>query len=371
MFRSFDPPRRRLAAIVVPVGVAGVLAMSGLPGEVAGVAMRLTASATTGGQFTVQCNYSHTLKDDTIVFPGQPGASHSHDFYGNVTTDAGSTYTSMVTAGTTCTSPDDTAAYWQPTLLVNGIPVASNAERAYYTNKTKGPIRAFPAGLRMIAGNAHATGPQSTSVFYWDCAHSENAGQLTSPPQCTDQLRAHIIFPNCWDGENLDSPDHKSHMAYSSDGVCPADHPVALPRLTIAVGWNATPAPASVSLSSGPAYTMHADFLNSWHQTALESLVGRCLAAHVNCGEITTPVTGTPTGPAIKPVLAPAPEAPVTITPAPAERRATTAGATTVQASGEGPASPVPAVPSAPSGPRWSGSTTFPQPPWIPRASAY
>jgi hypothetical protein len=271
------------------------------------------AGSTTGGQFTVQCAYSHTLKDDSIVFPQQPGASHAHDFYGNVTTNASSTYGSMIGAATTCTTPDDTAAYWQPELLVNGVPVAANAERAYYANATKGPIRAFPVGLRIIAGNSKATGPQPTSVFYWGCAHDENAGQLTSPPQCTDQLRAHIIFPNCWDGVNLDSPDHKSHMAYSSNGTCPADHPVALPRLTIAVGWNATPAPASVSLSSGSAYTMHADFFNSWKQSALDSLVTRCLAAHLNCGEITAPETGAaavPPAPARTPIPAPAPTPP-------------------------------------------------------------
>ncbi len=263
---------------------------------VAGAAGTLTvdSAGTSGGQFTVQCAYSHTLRDDSIVFPAKPGASHAHDFYGNVSTSAASTYPSLLGAGTTCTSPDDTAAYWQPALLVNGTPVAANAERAYYANVTRGTIRAFPAGLRIIAGNSKATGPQSTSVFYWGCAHDENAGQLTSPPQCTDQLRAHIIFPNCWDGVNLDSADHRSHMAYSSGGRCPADHPVALPRLTIAVGWNATPAPASVSLSSGPASTMHADFLNSWRQSALESLVSRCLAAHLNCGEITATEAAAP-----------------------------------------------------------------------------
>jgi Domain of unknown function (DUF1996) len=284
--------RRRTLAMVAPAALAGAVALTALAtGGDRTPDLTLTAS---GGQFTVQCAYSHTLKDDTIVFPGQPGASHAHDFYGSLTTSAMSTYASLVSAGTTCTTPDDTAAYWQPTLLVNGRPVASNAERAYYSSVTKGPIQAFPAGLRMIAGDSHATGPQSTSIVYWGCAHDENAGQLTSPPQCSDQLRAHITFPNCWDGLNLDSADHRSHMAYSHGGSCPTDHPVALPRLIIAVGWNATPAPATVSLSSGAPFTMHADFFNSWNQAALSSLVTRCLAGHVNCGEITAPVLRVP-----------------------------------------------------------------------------
>jgi Domain of unknown function (DUF1996) len=273
-------PRRRAVLAVIPaaLSLAGPLAVSA-PHPVL---------AAGGGQFSVQCAYSHRLMDDVIVFPGRPGASHAHDFYGNTSTSARSTYASLLAGRTTCTSPSDTAAYWQPTLLVSGRPVTPTAERAYYANATAGPIRPFPAGLRIIAGNSRATAPQPTSVVYWGCAHDEDAGQRPVPPQCADQLRVHVIFPNCWDGTHLDSADHRSHMAYSAGGRCPRSHPVAVPRLTIAVGWQATPAPATVSLSSGPPSTMHADFLNSWNQAALAGLVSRCLAAHVNCGEITS-----------------------------------------------------------------------------------
>jgi hypothetical protein len=143
-------------------------------------------------------------------------------------------------------------------------------------------------------------------------------------------------------------------MAYSSGGRCPADHPVALPRLTIAVGWNATPAPASVSLSSGPAYTMHADFLNSWRQGALESLVSRCLAAHLNCGEITAaeraggaaatppPAPRTPT-----PAAAPGTVRPAALTPAAAAAAGTTTSAAPATGSGC-PTAPLATRPSAP-----------------------
>jgi len=42
--------------------------------------------------------------------------------------------------------------------------------------------------------------------------------------KCPQGLRADIHFQSCWDGMNLDSPDHKSHVAYFSDldnGKCP------------------------------------------------------------------------------------------------------------------------------------------------------
>ena len=42
--------------------------------------------------------------------------------------------------------------------------------------------------------------------------------------KCPQGLRADLHFQSCWDGMNLDSPDHQSHVAYLSDldnGKCP------------------------------------------------------------------------------------------------------------------------------------------------------
>lgn len=35
---------------------------------------------------------------------------------------------------------------------------------------------------------------------------------------CPQGLRTQIVFPSCWDGKNLDSSDHQSHMSYPIDG---------------------------------------------------------------------------------------------------------------------------------------------------------
>ncbi len=40
-------------------------------------------------EFNAACPYSHSFKDDPIVFPGQPGASHMHSFFGNTSTERG------------------------------------------------------------------------------------------------------------------------------------------------------------------------------------------------------------------------------------------------------------------------------------------
>ena len=64
-----------------------------------------------GNNFFSNCRYSHTAADDPIVLPGLRGRSHSHTFFGNVTTDANSTLTSLRKGGTTCKPRSDHAAY--------------------------------------------------------------------------------------------------------------------------------------------------------------------------------------------------------------------------------------------------------------------
>lgn len=54
---------------------------------------------------------------------------------------------------------------------------------------------------------------------------------------CGGGWRVSVHFPSCWDGKNLDSPDHKSHVAYpasgtfESGGPCPSTHPVKIPQI--------------------------------------------------------------------------------------------------------------------------------------------
>ena len=45
----------------------------------------------------VGCRFSHRSMDDPIVMPGMADMSHSHDFFGNETTDANSTLASLQT----------------------------------------------------------------------------------------------------------------------------------------------------------------------------------------------------------------------------------------------------------------------------------
>lgn len=251
-----------------------------------------TVAARGFGSIQVVCRSSHTNSDDPIVFPGEPGAAHQHDFFANTSTDAFSTDASLAGRPTTCSRPGDTAAYWTPTLLNNGRRVVPDRVIAYYrTSRIPDitSIRPFPRGLKMIAGSATATAsnPQPTRITNWNCGDGVQ-GTAKVPASCPNApLRLRVEFPNCWNGRNLDSADHKSHMAYAgANGArgCPASHPVAVPALSLNFRWKISGSLSGVRLSSGGVYTGHADFWNSWKQRVQARLVRDCL----NAGRICT-----------------------------------------------------------------------------------
>jgi len=277
-----------LAAALMAVGLAG--APSQAASEAAGGAAGATARGTFGSMQVV-CRSSHTNSDDPIVFPGQRGAAHQHDFFANTSTDAVSTVGSLEGKPTTCSRPGDTAAYWTPTLLNNGSRVVPDRVIAYYRTRRVSDvasIRPFPRGLKMIAGSAAATAsnPQPTWITNWFCGDGVQ-GTANVPASCpTKPLRLRIEFPNCWNGRDLDSTDHKSHMAYAGQGGvrgCPSSHPVPVPSLELNFRYKISGSLSGVSLSSGSVYSGHADFFNSWNQGVLEQLVRDCLNAGRIC----------------------------------------------------------------------------------------
>jgi len=246
-------------------------------------------------QFVVECEFSHAGTDDPIVHPGRPGESHLHVFFGNVTTDAFSTLDTLESGATTCDQPLDRAAYWAPALLDDGQMLTPVKSTAYYRpgiGVDPTTVQPYPAGLAMVAGNAMATGPQSTSVVAWTCG--TGIDREVTPPSCPDQrdLRLVVTFPDCWDGVHLDSDDHISHVGYSSAGVCPSTLPVPIPQLQFSVEYPVTGHHGLLELASGGVLTGHADFFNAWDEAKLTREVAQCLHRAVVCGVTSGRKTG-------------------------------------------------------------------------------
>ncbi|GHH40109.1 DUF1996 domain-containing protein [Lentzea cavernae] len=242
-------------------------------------------------EFVAECPFTHKLPDDPIVLPGLAGASHMHSFFGNTSTNAHSDVNSLAKAGSTCSPKVDLSSYWVPTLLVDGQAVEPTGTTFYYLGEgvrddVTARIQPLPYGLRIVAGNAKATAPDNTTMSRWSCLHAGHVGASKDFVNCPagTMIESYLDFPQCWNGKDLDSADHKSHMSYPVAGDCPSTHPVPVPKLRQVLRYPASGDPARFKLSSGPGFTMHGDFFNVWPEAEMAQRVRDCINRIVKCG---------------------------------------------------------------------------------------
>ncbi|GAA2326694.1 hypothetical protein GCM10010170_001690 [Dactylosporangium salmoneum] len=250
-----------------------------------------TNPPTTHHEFQANCSVSRSnLPDDPIVFFGLPGASHSHTFMGNTTTNANTTLSSLQAGGTACITPGDKSAYWMPTLL-NGDQAVQPVGRQviYYKSGVLDyrSVRPFPAGLRFVVGSPSSTQAEFQNhpghVEGFECGDLTNQWDIPANCVAGSQLNVRFQAPSCWDGTHLDSPDHKAHMAYPVVGVCPPDHPVAVPMIEFKMAWPVSGNMANVHFSSGRGYSFHYDFYNAWDAPTLKALSDHCINGGLQC----------------------------------------------------------------------------------------
>jgi hypothetical protein len=231
----------------------------------------LPAAASAKAEFRADCRLDKRVAQDPIVHPGKRRAGHLHDFFGR------------------CDPAADRSRYWIPTLFVgtrNVKPLTPSVVTIYYAveEELADEVRPFPAGLRMIAGNAKERGKVPGAPNVWSCLGGGPSSTtfVRCPPGSAIELI--LDFPDCWDGERTDSPDHQSHMAYSAGGACPATHPVAVPEVQFKIRWPTRGGRRRLRLASGPGYSAHGDFINGWQPAALQQRIDDCLKPVVKCG---------------------------------------------------------------------------------------
>ena len=277
-----------IAVGALALATAAILGPAAFAGGSPTMNRNVTRAELKGVNFIESCRYSHQAPDDPIVYPGQPGLSHLHTFVGNTSTNAFSSFGTLRSSATTCMKRADTAAYWVPALYQGDTEILPMGATIYYRRGTTAEVHTFPNNLRMIAGDSKATSPQDPRITYWNCGIESGVPPSSTVPTCPDtrgaDLRVHVRFPECWDGRNLDSADHKSHMAYATKGMCPSTHPILVPQVTEIFRYP-TRGGEGFTLSSMGQFSAHADFLNSWNPGALKKLVNECLNALVHCGK--------------------------------------------------------------------------------------
>lgn len=301
-------------------------------------------SVVDGGAFRFFCRPGQVLNDDPIVNPGAT-ASHGHQFWGNTLANRNSTYQTLrTTGGSTCVGTDaqaqanpvNRASYWMPAMLDGQgsvhVPYAINiyykSHRPSHVNfaTNTGNVEAdlhnkvgyysrLPAGLRFVNGYLMSTmTPRNIYDFFFDCrypsdwAGPENPGDSfdidrswTNVPTCAVGMDFVIMMDghDCWNGTELDSADHSSHLvrvSRDSNGAepggfeaCPFTHPYKISSLRFQAHYRVDSTYPTWQLTSDRLHgtargeTIHFDYWEAWSPTAREEWHSNCIEKNLSC----------------------------------------------------------------------------------------
>jgi hypothetical protein len=70
---------------------------------------------------------------------------------------------------------------------------------------------------------------------------------------------------------------HREHMAFQTSQGCPPKYPVVLPRLGVNIRFGTDDGQDARGWRLDTGVAPHADFWNTWDQTALVTLIDRCI----------------------------------------------------------------------------------------------
>ncbi|CAL1709157.1 unnamed protein product [Somion occarium] len=257
-----------------------------------------------------------TTRLDSIVTPGVV-STHVHSVVGGSRFQASYDFDDLSTSQcSTIPIQQDKSNYWAPQLYYHDesagtytlVPTSFNIYYLMRPGPKNENIHAFPTGLRMLAGNVlrrvnNASNFADQAITYvcldFDHDHSGDPAWEERPDffqhQCPDGMRAQVFFPSCWDGKNLDSPDHQSHMAYPiqnfDSGDCPSTHPVHLISLfyEMFVSVDQFPYVAGrwvYSFGDNMGLGLHADFQDGWtDKDLLQAAVDQCADTDGNAAD--------------------------------------------------------------------------------------
>lgn len=177
-------------------------------------------------------------------------------------------------------------------------------------------MTAFPDNFRMIAGDTYLrdfpwpipdppksewTGKQGSQEALRQKAIGFNCLNYALDPEpslgrhflpnktyldehCTDGVRFELMFPSCWNGKDVDSDDHKSHVAYPSlvmDGTCPEGFETRLVSLFYESIWDTYAFKDKegyfvIANGDPTGFGYHGDFMQGWESGVLQQAVEQC-----------------------------------------------------------------------------------------------
>ncbi|MEU3848152.1 DUF1996 domain-containing protein [Streptomyces sp. NPDC029554] len=272
------------------------------------------------GSFTTNCGTNENENrnsDNVIVAPGvSNGAQHQHDYVGNQSNNAFASDEDLANAQTTCQNQGDKSSYFWPVLRIQDgsqdidqgqpgggqdgnvgkIVEPAEAQLKFVGNRTSDVV-AMPKALRIITGDAKSfTNGLNNANTSWSCTGFEDR-QVTDKypicPQGSSVVRT-SNFQSCWDGQNIDSANHRTHVDFvEADGSC-SNGFRAIPQLQVRLVYDVQ-APQinngqlqnAFAVDSFPEQlhkpiTDHNDFINFFDEDVMNEMV-QCINNGEDC----------------------------------------------------------------------------------------
>jgi len=282
------------------------------------------------GAFRFTCGGDGPIAyDDPILYPAQPGKSHLHLAWGAMEFDAFLTPERLAkVSNSNCNAgpfPLNRSSYWMPAVIDDQQQVHRPDLIAVYYKRAKasspyctagnprqvGTCVDLPNGIRFIFGWDPTHPDEPAQGMAWYCTggtggHFTNLDDLfNSGCKAGDTLVGDLTAPDCWNGKDLDSPDHRSHMAgRQQDGYgnakCPATHPYVIPQTENKAMWTVTADMigtrpdgtkfSRVGLSSDAmkpgakaGVTLHGDYWEHWDERGKAMWHRNCIDKGLDC----------------------------------------------------------------------------------------
>jgi hypothetical protein len=274
------------------------------------------------GEFVSSCGVNANglfNSDNVIVAPGVTnGAHHFHDYIGNQSNTAFASDNDLAKADTSCQDKGDKSSYYWPVVrLQNGTQerdagspgggTEGNAGKIVtpeqvtltFVGNPRSKVTAMPRLLRIITGDAKAfvNGPANANAS-WSCTGFEDRQLKDKYPLCpqgSDVVRT-FKFQSCWDGANIDSANHRTHVAFAdAQGNCAGGFK-AIPQLVQRIVYDIDAPSLQDGGRTSPLFavdsfpenlhkpvTDHGDFINVFDEGTMKNVVD-CINNGKKCG---------------------------------------------------------------------------------------